>query len=119
MCGPHSKYRLKSSQLLIAETEKQSTLLNCIIYPEEHNGAILSTYEARIKQLATPPNYIGPNNYSNPSAPWGLNIMYYPSFQIKDMGFDSTIQATFHEGEQKIWYLWEKSWEALLCYIVP
>ena len=64
--GPHSKYRLKSSYLLIAETEKQSTRLNCIVYPEEHNGTILLTYEAHIKQLATPPNYIGPNNYRNP-----------------------------------------------------
>ena len=56
MYGPRSKYRLKSSQLLIAETEKQSTCLNCIIYAEEHNGTILSTYEACIKQLATPLN---------------------------------------------------------------
>ena len=71
MYGPHSKYGLKSSQLLIAETEKQSTRLNCIIYPEEHNGTILSTYDARIKQLATPPNYIGPTNYSNPRRPKG------------------------------------------------
>jgi len=48
------------------EMEKQSTRLNCIIYPEEHNGTILAMYEARIKQLATPPEYIGPNNYDNP-----------------------------------------------------
>ena len=56
--------------------EKQSTCLNCIIYPEEHNGTILSTYEARAKQLAMPPNYIGPNNYSNPVGAPRVNHKY-------------------------------------------
>ena len=36
--------------------EKQSTHLNCIIYPEEHNGTVLLTYEACTKQLASPPS---------------------------------------------------------------
>jgi len=40
--------------------------LNCIIYPEKHNGTILLMYEAHTKQLATPPSYDGPNDYSNP-----------------------------------------------------
>jgi len=32
--------------------EKQSTCLNCIVYPEEHNGTVFLTYVARTKQLA-------------------------------------------------------------------
>ena len=35
--------------------EKQSTRFICIIYPEEHNGTVLLTYEARTEQLASPP----------------------------------------------------------------
>ena len=34
--------------------EKQSTRLNSIIYPEEHNGTIPLTHEACTKQFATP-----------------------------------------------------------------
>ena len=54
--------------------EKQSTHLNCIIYPEEHNGTVLLMYEAHTKQLASPPSNFGPNDYSNlpPLAPQGL-----------------------------------------------
>ena len=51
--------------------DKQSTRLNCIVYPEEHNGTILLTYEARTKQLATPPTFIGSSNYSNRQRPKG------------------------------------------------
>ena len=53
------------------ETDKQSTRLNYIIYPEEHNGTILLTHKARTKQLAMLPTYNGPNNYSNPWRPEG------------------------------------------------
>ena len=34
--------------------------------PKEHNGTVLLTYEACIKQFASPPSNYGPNNYSNP-----------------------------------------------------
>ena len=46
--------------------DKQSPHLNCIIYPEKHNGTILLMHEAHTKQLVTPPTYNGLNNYSNP-----------------------------------------------------
>ena len=36
--------------------EKQSTCLIRIIYPEEHNGIALLTYEACTKHLASPPS---------------------------------------------------------------
>jgi len=52
--------------------EKQSTRLNCIIYPGEHYGTILSTYEARIKQLAIRPR----TEFDQPSAPRGLITVY-------------------------------------------
>ena len=35
------------------------------IYTEKHNGTVILTYEARTKQLASPPSNFGPNNYSN------------------------------------------------------
>ena len=69
--GAAQQMSLKIVLTLIAEMEKQSTSLNCIIYPKEHNGTILSTYEACIKQLAMPLNYIGQSNYSNPRHPEG------------------------------------------------
>ena len=43
-----------------------------IIYSEKHNGTVLLMYEARTKQLPSPPSNFGLNNYSNPKHPWGL-----------------------------------------------
>ena len=71
MYGLHSKYRFKLSQLFNFGNGKQSTHLNCIIYPEERNGTILLTHKACTKQLATPPSYYGTNNYTNPWSPKG------------------------------------------------
>jgi len=52
--------------------EKQSTHVICIIYPEEHNGSILLTYEARSYQaVSLASSNLGPNNYSNPWCPEG------------------------------------------------
>ena len=41
-----------------------------MIYLEEYNGTVLLMYEARTKQLASPPPNFEPN-YSNPRHPEG------------------------------------------------
>ena len=70
MYGPHSKYYQKSSQLLNAMMEKQSTHFICIIYSGKYNSTILWTHGACIEELEQK-QIKGPSNYSNPQHPNG------------------------------------------------
>ena len=71
MYGPQTSKYVSLKIILTLDCRKEEAIYMFKLYPKEHNGTILLMYEARTKQLATPPAYYGANNYSNPRRPKG------------------------------------------------